>query len=840
VLDMIAATRVSAALCVLCCLTGCQPPKAKPAYDIPLDQKSPWPKFRRDARQDALGAVHPKLDGSAPWSFQTGKGIFSSPVLGGDGSLYVGSADRYFYALDAAGKLRWKNLTGEIIDSAALVDDSGGVFVGSGDGHLHAWDAASGKERWSFLADDPATLGSSFSVIRWFEGNVGMSRDGHLIAPNDNNVVYAVDRQTGTKSWSYQQADQGWSLPGLDVATGNLFFGNNSVLGAIVGDGANVTGIGPKGEELWHTFAFGTVAASPVLTSDGLLIVGAFDGYVRAYDQLSGEVRWTFATRDHIYSSPALLPDGTVIQPSTDGTVYALDPKTGAQKWAFDTLDPIRSSPAVDADGNIYVGTGGGQLLVLTKDGHRRWALRLIAADRNDLNASPALGNHAIYLAGEDGNIFSVPYDYCLGAAGQADPRCTGGGDETLPADGAFLWFTTEFGTPTPTPPTEILANDALAFSLYVREGGDTPIALIDSSSLHVTVDPPAPVQVKVSGDRRFLTIVPEGNFAFDAGRTVRLDISGHALEGLTRNGLVLTGGHDAGAFAAHFEFHIAADRAGPMPLPIPQHPGDPSGVWEMYRLAAPLPTILPSYNQIGFDSLHYLVGLVEGTEDHALAWVVGGRLAADQNATEFDPTTRSVFPLEVHYEGGRVTLINQSSFSLEAMSAVISFDSFRLDASVGPDGTSLGPPHLHVSTICGHIPTFGNFLKSIGFCNPQTDELVAFGSVLLRPFAGSPQSAPTGFGTPTFAVTPTTLTASLSGATLLAAAHVFSLLLVDSDTGHPVGLDYGLHTTSQAAPSGAVASVALTYEAATLPAHTHAWLLVDAYPVARWDLPAR
>ena len=74
-----------------------------------------------------------------------------------------------------------------------------------------------------------------------------------------------------------------------------------------------------------------------------------------------------------------------------------------------------------------------------------------------------------------------------------------------------------------------------------------------------------------------------------------------------------------------------AAD-GGALPLPVPAAPGDPAGVWELSRLAAPLPTILPSYNQIGFDSLHYLVGLVEG-DAHGHGDRLGGRRASSPRA---------------------------------------------------------------------------------------------------------------------------------------------------------------------------------------------------------------
>ena len=60
------------------------------AYDVPLDPHSPWPKFRRDARQTGLGGVRPHRSGLRPWAFHTRRGVFSSPVISGDGTVYVG------------------------------------------------------------------------------------------------------------------------------------------------------------------------------------------------------------------------------------------------------------------------------------------------------------------------------------------------------------------------------------------------------------------------------------------------------------------------------------------------------------------------------------------------------------------------------------------------------------------------------------------------------------------------------------------------------------------------------------------------------------------------------
>ena len=806
-------------------LAACGPAAEPP---VPLAPGDAWPKFRANARQDGRSEVRPTLAGGALWAFPTGKGIFSSPVVAADGTIYIGSADRTFYALWPDGSVRWQKLTGEIIDSAALLDDQGRVYFGSGDGHLYALDAATGAEVWRLAADPPAESGA---LINWFEGNVAIGPDGTLYAPNDNFVLYAVERATGQVVWRLLLPDQTWSLPAVDPATGDLFVGNNSLLSVL---GANTYGVAADGTIRWEQRHNGTVAASPLLTRDGKVIVGGFDGYVRAYARERGVLLWEFGTRDHVYASPAQLRDGTIVQPSADGTIYALDPDTGALVWAHDTLEAVRSSPAVDGDDNVYVGTGDGRLLVLGPDGTRRWALQLVAAERNDLNASPALGRDAIYLAGESGEVFSVPYDYCLRPAGATDPRCVTDPGEELPVDGAEVRYTTQLGAPLPEPPAAIDANQTLAFSLFVRQGGDTVLALLDSASVAVTVTPDAPVDVEVSGDRRFLTVAPRGHLVPDGAGGVSIRVTGQYLVGFERDGLSFTGGTPGGSFDQTFRFDLRPAAAQPYALAVPVSLGDPAASLELYRIAAPLPTILPSYNQIGFDSLHYLMGAVEGTPERFIVWVAGARLAEDENRTVIDPATKALFPLEVEYRDGLLTLRNEAGFGLEAMNARLTFNSFRVTARVEPDGQILESPRLSVSTVCGSISMYGPFLRMLGLCNTQTDVLAAFGAALLRPHEGGTQGPPSWGGDASFEVADNTVTARLAGTPLRADEHSVAILLVDNATARPVSLDYGLVTSREVAADGTITAVALKYSPDEVPAEVRAYLMVDTYPAVQ------
>jgi outer membrane protein assembly factor BamB len=802
---------------------------APPSYDygVPLAPSSPWPKFRRTARQDGRAPVVAGANGRAPWRFPTGKGIFSSPVIDGEGTVYIGSASGVFHAIDHDGVERWSVTTGEIIDSAALLDDKGRVYFGSGDGRLYARDAKTGAEIWTFAADNPALTGA---FIRWFEGNVAMGPDGTLLVPNDNWRIYAIDRDAGTVRWAFTMPEQTWSLPAVDVATGALYVGNNNLL-PILGD--NVFAIDGSGGALWSTSTLGTIAASPLLTADGKLVLGGFDGFVRAFDVADGEVLWSRGLRDHIYASPAELSTGVLIQPGADGTIWALDPDTGEPVWSFDTREPIRSSAAIDGSDRIYVGSGEGRLFVLEPDGRLRYAIRLIQGDRNDLNSSPALGPESVVIAGESGEIFSIPYDYCLRASSASDARCTLGPDEDLPADGAFVLYTTHFGSPLDAPPERIDPHQPLAFSLYVREAGDTGLALIDADALSVVVTPPTDVLVDVSADRRFVSVVPSARFVGDGQGAVTVTVSGTYLVDPQREGLVMSGGSPGGSFGRTFSFGLTQPIADE-PLRVPAAPGAGATAFDLARLAAPLPTILPSYNQIGFDSLHYRIGVVTETSAGVLGWMVGRRLDPATGTVLSDPATRSTFPIRIRDQAdGFTTFVSDGGFSLEAMGATLSFDRFWLAAAhpaVRPDALT---GTLSVVADCGGIVFFGPFLRNLGFCSPQTDQLVAFGAVEVRR-AGEPQTGPgKRVGDVVFSRGAKGIVATVANSQLARGEYSFGLLVVDDATGIPVPLDYGPDTTTEAAADGTLAAVRLDAGGAVLPDAVSVWLLVDAWPAA-------
>ena len=125
---------------------------------------------------------------SAVWTFYQGGSVKSSPVVGGDGTVYFTTNSRC-YALDGTtGTERWNSSVTGTAATPALAN--GHIYAGAYDG-LHCLDASTGEEKWHFPAK---------------EVNVAPAVAGNLVyaATNEETgTVYAVDAGTGEEVWSY-------------------------------------------------------------------------------------------------------------------------------------------------------------------------------------------------------------------------------------------------------------------------------------------------------------------------------------------------------------------------------------------------------------------------------------------------------------------------------------------------------------------------------------------------------------------------------------------------------------------------------------------------------------
>jgi len=65
--------------------------------------------------------------------------VLSSPAIGDDGTIYIGSNDKKVYALDGiTGVKKWEFLTADEIHTSPVIGPDGILYIGSNDGNTYA------------------------------------------------------------------------------------------------------------------------------------------------------------------------------------------------------------------------------------------------------------------------------------------------------------------------------------------------------------------------------------------------------------------------------------------------------------------------------------------------------------------------------------------------------------------------------------------------------------------------------------------------------------------------------------------------------------------------------
>ncbi len=857
-------------------------------YDVPVQAHSPWPIFRHDHANTGRSPLPAQYQGDAPWVFQTGKGIFSTPIIDAWGTIYVGSADHIFYALHPNGTEKWHFETGEIIDSAGALPRVGPsadptVLFPSGDGYLYYVQAADGAPIWAF----DARVAPRASYNNWWEGNIALGYDGVYYAGNTNFNYYAINPD-GSLRWTYETGSNNWSVAGLGD-DGTLFWASNDTF---------IRAVRPDGVEKWTKRTLGFLAASAALGSDGTVYIGSFDSYFYALEPDTGKVKWKFKTHDHIYSSAALGEDvegntDAIYFGSTDGIFYALTPE-GEVRWTYDTGDPIRSSPALGASPEeapgaiVYFGAGNGKLYALNTDtGSRRWSFDTTSSepelrDRNDLNGSPALGETGVYIGGEHGQVWYVPYDYCVQ---NLDPRCRTDPGEDLPHDMAGMVYVTpggstvlasELSTPSAHLETMIACSGCqtqnltlasnettiapipaaaiITLRLIVRENGETVDAWVCNTplgcppdTLIVRSEPEFPFTLEPSADGHYIHILPDG--FLEPNTTHTLKVEGDYYTGGTNVGNLTLGGRRQGRFSDTLTLRTATSEGG---LPLEMSPDQVTAL-EWTRVSTPIPAMLPSLNQIGFDYMDWIMGTValappDATgEGKVILWAIGGRHDED-GVLVADPETDFTLPLTGVYRDDAFILTNQN-FNMAITGIPIPFNLLQIRGQFGDTLRVKPGATLYADTDVRSIPTFGPYLIIAGLANNWIEKLLVTGTYITRaydpdgPANHRPESitvsaveyiAPTDYRSGTVQVT----FALDEGHSYPLSEHRPGILLLDAEKTEAVYLDYHAHLSSESDAEGNLASTTLTLpEKTPLPSTLEAVVILDVFPLHRQAL---
>jgi outer membrane protein assembly factor BamB len=325
------------------------------------------------------------------WRFQTRGPVLSSPAVDG-GTVYFGSSDQDFYAVDqATGALKWKFHTESAIASSPAV--SGGiVYFGSFDGAFYALDAAHGALKWKFETEGERRFShrrlhglQPYAEVMPDPWDFWLSSpavsNGMVYFGSGDSHVYALDAATGALRWKGPTGDVVHASPA--IAGGNLIIGSwDSFVYAVEAGSFKFKwrfqgGLDPQ------TGNQQGFQASPAVV-DGVVYIGCRDANVYALDLATGEKKWAFNNNGSWVLTSAAVYNGKVyIGTSDSGLFHELDAATGAKLFTIHGKFPYYASPAI-ANGALFLGTFDGRLLAYDLKTHEPlWTFQTEASKKN-------------------------------------------------------------------------------------------------------------------------------------------------------------------------------------------------------------------------------------------------------------------------------------------------------------------------------------------------------------------------------------------------------------------------------------------------------------------------
>ena len=314
-----------------------------------------WSMFHADPRHSGFSAAEAPGSATLAWTFSGSDSIFySSPVIGADGTIYMGTVTNKVVALRSDGSLLWTFVgNGSFRYSTPAIAADGSVYIGGGDGRLYAVNPT-GTLRWTFTTGAP------------IKTSPNIASDGTIYLGADNGRLYAI-RPDSTLVWTYQTGDSIRSSPAV-APDGTIFFGSEDFY---------FYALWPNGTLRWRA-ATGNIIkfCSPAVTDSGVVYFGSYDGFLYAMTT-AGAFKWAYYTGHVIRSSPAVGRNG-IIYVGSDQDLLALNPN-GTLRWKYRTSGEIYGSPAYldGGDGAVCVGSDDGEFHVvdtaIANEGDTTW-----------------------------------------------------------------------------------------------------------------------------------------------------------------------------------------------------------------------------------------------------------------------------------------------------------------------------------------------------------------------------------------------------------------------------------------------------------------------------------
>lgn len=348
---------------------------------------SPQPVFQHDNNNTGQSQYKGPQRNGTKWKFTTHEAVESSPAIGTDGTIYIGSNDHYLYAIYPNGTKKWKFNTNGVILSSPAIGTDGTIYIGSHDNNLYAI-YPNGTKKWNFNTGGIVSCSPKIAP------------DGTIYIGNNDGKLYAL-YSNGKEKWEYTTTSIEFALA-IDK-TGNIYF---------TGWDGNLYALKSDGSLKWKYYNY-FYGSSVTIGNDGTLYIGSFmNNWLYAITP-SGSLKWYFNDYSetgvmnglgYVGFSTAIAKDGTIYIGCRNNKLYALTPN-GTLKWSYSTKNRIESSPTLGNDGSIYFGCEDGYMYALNPSGTLKWKYNT----GTRIYTTPAIGSDgSLYFGSDDGKVYAI------------------------------------------------------------------------------------------------------------------------------------------------------------------------------------------------------------------------------------------------------------------------------------------------------------------------------------------------------------------------------------------------------------------------------------------------
>lgn len=349
---------------------------------------------------------------SAEWTVPMEAPLYSHPVLM-DGSLYFGSNDHHFYAMETATQtVAWSFTSSGPIQTQALVTGDAVYFNNAS--HVYALDRETGQATWTVLVA-PEADHEPLDPWDYHHGTPVQVGETLYFGMADGNL-YGFDMKTGQEVDRFTSVDSAAIRCAPTVQAGVIYFGDwqGRVYAYDTARQDTLWSYATYEEQPYPTF--GQLNAG-FTVYDSLLIFGGRNPELQILNIQTGAVVWNYVSEDGGWiSGDPLVVDGILyIAGSDNHRCFAFDVYTGQELWTFDFLYNNFGLPLQVEDqlvfttgdaGSAYRGDDGrGYLYVLDR---HRGELQNFSSFGANVFSTPIMDDRSIYVLGVDGQIHAV------------------------------------------------------------------------------------------------------------------------------------------------------------------------------------------------------------------------------------------------------------------------------------------------------------------------------------------------------------------------------------------------------------------------------------------------